>query len=368
MIKTYVWEPGVNGIEARDFARELRGTPELETISDLLDAHDRLIWLDLERPSPEDLRLVAEEFGFHELAVEDAGKRHQRPKIEEYESFYFLVVYAVRPAGSATHAAAEPAAEEDEVTQARRRQVQLSTGSFILDEISCFVGERYLVTVHDAPIPYLDQTLDRWRRNRKAIAEGIGVLLYTILDGVVDGYFPILDDILERAEALQETIFVGIDGGQAFDMQSLFELKRDLLALRRVLVPERDVFLVLARQNISLFDRAVNRYFQDVYDHVVRITETMDVYQDLLTNALEAYLSLVSNKLTVQSNQLNQVMKTLTSLTLIFIVPTLIAGIYGMNFEHMPELRWRYGYVWALGLMAATGSALFVYFRRKHWL
>jgi len=353
VITTLVWEPQADGRAGQEQVRELRDLAELETISDLLAAGDRLIWLDLERPSPEELRLVAEEFGFHELAIEDAAARHQRPKIEAYDTFSFLVLYAAlpgppeaRPAGRAPAAAGAP---------------PFLPSTFALHEISFFIGDRYLVTVHDAPVPYLAQSLERWRRNRRVIAEGIGVLLYSLLDGIVDGYFPILDQTVERVEEMEEALFVGVEQGRPYDMRTLFKIKKDLLALRRVVVPARDVLLVLARQDLPLFDGRVSHYFQDVYDHVVRIVDAIDLYQDLLTNALESYLSLVSN-------QLNQVMKTLTALTVILMVVALVAGIYGMNFQVMPELGWRLGYAWALGLMAVLSGALFVYFRRKGWL
>lgn len=358
MIKTLVWEPGSDGPLTQEAARELHDLAELQTISDLLAAESRLIWLDLERPSPEELRLVAEEFGFHPLAVEDAANRHQRPKIDQYDSFYFLVLYVALP-GAPVPAPADAS---------QTRVLQLPTSTFALHEISFFIGDRFLVTVHEAPINYLAEGLERWGHNRRAIAEGIGVLLYSLLDRIVDGYFPILDEILERAEDEQEKVFVGVDQGETYDMRGLFTIKRDIFALRRVLTPERDMFLVLARGELPLFDPSVNRYFQDVYDHLVRITETMDVYQDLVTNALEAYLSLISNRLTVQSNQLNQVMKTLTALTVMLMAPALVAGVYGMNFQLMPELGWRYGYAWAVGLMALIVGGIFLYFKRRGWL
>ena len=171
-----------------------------------------------------------------------------------------------------------------------------------------------------------------------------------------------LDDIVERVETLEENLFAEVvTKGKTYDMRSLFQIKKDLLHLRRVIAPERDSLLVLARQEIPLFDRKVAVYFQDVYDHVVRVTDAIDIYQDLLTNALESYLSLVSNNL-------NQVMKTLTSLTVILAVPTVIAGIYGMNFDNMPELKWEHGYFYALALMLTSVVLVFVYFRRKRWI
>ena len=357
MLKTLVWE-GYNaeaeGVATTGAAGAAGATGnnghfrELEDpsqISDCLKAGDQLIWLDLTAPTPEEMALVAEEFSLHPLAVEDAGKGNQRPKIESYEQFYFMVVYAI-----------------EQIEEAGRDGKQVATGRFRIQEVDLFIGERYLITVHRAPLPFVEGMRERWRRNSQAINEGIGVLVYTLLDGIVDEYFPVLDSIIERVEELEEVLFTGVvHEGRTYDMRSLFQIKRDLLNLRRVIAPERDALLVLARQEIHLFDRKIAVYFQDVYDHVVRVTDSIDIYQDLLTNALESYLSLVNNNL-------NQVMKTLTSLTVILVVPTLIAGIYGMNFENMPELHWEFGYPFALLLMAISAGVLFTYFRRKRWL
>jgi magnesium transporter len=299
--------------------------------------------------------------------VEDAAKHSQRPKIDEYDTFYLMVVFGIEPVGplgstaDATSAVQSAAAAVDQQAT-RERRTPLSPVRFKLHEIDLFVGERFLITVHETALPLVDQMAERWRHNSRVINEGIGVLLYTLLDSIVDAYFPILDDVVERVSDLEERLFTGPAGrDKASGTRGLFQLKRDLLQLRRVIAPERDALLVLTRQEVPLFDRTVAVYFQDVYDHVVRVTDAIDVYQDLLTSALDSYLSMVSN-------DLNQVMKTLTSVTVILIVPTLIAGIYGMNFDQIPELHWGYGYPFALVVMAVSVVALFTYFRRKGWI
>lgn len=348
MLKTLVWEGyhrGADGMIRGNSNGHFREIEDPADISDCVTREDYLIWVDLTSPTPEELALVAKEFNLHPLAVEDAAKQSQRPKIDEYETFYLMVVFAIEAAiGPGSGGAALP------------------TGKYRTQEIDLFIGQRFLITVHPLALPYMEQMLESWRHNSRAIDEGIGVLVYTLLDGIVDAYFPVLDGIIERVEELEEVLFTGVvHQGKTYDMRSLFQIKRDLLQLRRLIAPERDALLVLTRQEIHLFDRKVALYFQDIYDHVVRVTDQIDIYQDLLTNALESYLSLVSNNL-------NQVMKTLTSLTVILVVPTLIAGIYGMNFDNMPELRWEYGYPFALGLMALSAVTLFLYFRRKGWI
>src|SRR5688572_8764846 len=350
MLKTLVWG-GYHRNEDGSIAHATHGAGHFRELDDpseistCLNAGNQLIWLDLADPSEDELNLIAQEFNLHPLAMEDAAKGNQRPKIDDYEHFYFMVVFAL-----------------EQIEEPGRDGRPVPTGRFRIQEVDLFIGERFLITAHRAPLPFLDDMRERWRKNSQAINEGIGVLVYTMLDGIVDEYFPVLDSIIERVEELEEVLFTGVvHQGRMYDMRSLFQIKRDLLNLRRVIAPERDALLVLARQEIHLFDRKIAVYFQDVYDHVVRVTDSIDIYQDLLTNALESYLSLVNNNL-------NQVMKTLTSLTVMLVVPTLIAGIYGMNFDNMPELRWDFGYPFALLLMALSAGSLFMYFRRKRWL
>ncbi|HEX2036616.1 MAG TPA: magnesium/cobalt transporter CorA [Chloroflexota bacterium] len=313
-------------------------------IGELLRKPDRYLWLDLTAPTADELQLIAEEFSLHPLAVEDAAKHSQRPKIEGYENFYLMVVFAIEQSK-----AAAPGSAADE-------------NGLSVHEIDLFIGERFLISVHESPLPYFEEIADRWRHNQRVIDEGIGVLVYTILDGIVDAYFPILDEVVEEIEAVEEALFAEeTRGRRTYEVRDLFLIKKQLLQIRRVVAPERDALLVLARQEVPLFDRKVALYFQDVYDHVVRLTEAIDVYQELLTNVLDSYLAVISNNL-------NQVMKTLTALTVILMVPTLIAGIYGMNFDHMPELRWQYGYPVALGVMVLSGFLLFLFFRRRGWI
>jgi magnesium transporter len=334
---------GGNGAGLPPFCSELDDPTQ---ISDLLASPGHYLWLDLTNPSREELRLIAEEFSLHPLAVEDAAEQSQRPKIEQYDGFYLMVIFAITTD-------AGPAADDFAGTRVR------------LHEIDLFIGERFLISVHEEPFPLFEALADRWRHNRRVLDEGIGVLVYTLLDAVVDAYFPILDGIVDRIESLEEALFAGSEprrgATESVDVRELFRVKKDLLQMRRVVAPERDSLLVLTRQEARLFDRRIALYFQDVYDHVLRLTDTIDTYQDLLTNALDSYLAIVSNNL-------NQVMKTLTALTVILMVPTLIAGVYGMNFEQMPELGWTFGYPLALGMMGLTAGGLFIFFRRRGWI
>jgi magnesium transporter len=179
-----------------------------------------------------------------------------------------------------------------------------------------------------------------------------------LLDAIVDGYFPIVDQISDRIEDLESLIF---DHYRREVQEQIFALKKDLLAVRRVLAPERDMMNVLLRPGSPVFGEATVAYFQDVYDHILRIMDAVDTDRDLLSSALDAFLS-------VTSNRLNQTMKTLTASSIILMTMTLVAGVYGMNFVHMPELDWKLGYAWALGVMVALGAGLIVVFRRIDWI
>jgi magnesium transporter len=303
----------------------------LEHISEVIEQKDSLLWIDVTSPSTGELRLINEEFGFHPLALEDATKRHQRPKVEFYKDFVFIVFYAL------------------ELVDDRPRT----------QEFALFVGRNYLVTVHDTEsTDTIRDTAQRWRENVTwRGTRSIGVLVHALLDAVVDDYFPVVDRIAERIEDLEAKIF---DHFEHQAQQEIFALKKDLLAVRRVLAPERDVLNVLVRRDSPVFGDEVVTYFQDVYDHVLRVTEAIDSSRELLSTSLDAFLS-------VSSHRLNQVVKTLTASSIILMSVTLIAGIYGMNFVHMPELDWQLGYPLALGLMLLVGGGLLLLFRRMNW-
>lgn len=293
---------------------------------------NNLVWVDLDCPTSEEIDVLRREFGFHELAIEDAAKRGQRPKLDSYEDFYLMVLYAV----------------------------SFDESSLRIDEheLDIFVGKNYIVTSHEGAIRELDEVARRWERNSSLLVPSVGVLLYSLIDNLVDDYLPILDRISEHIEEVEETIFECYDSAA---QARIFALRKELLHLRRVLGPERDVMLQISRREMSVLDESTAVYFQDVYDHVLRATESVDLYRDLLNSALDSYLS-------VSSNNLNVIFRTLTSVSIILMSLSLIAGVYGMNFENMPELRTRYGYYVVLSVMAMIATGLIIFFRRKRWL
>jgi magnesium transporter len=303
-----------------------------DEIDQLINQPNTFLWLDLQNPQEHSIELLRQEFKFHALSIEDATRHHERPKLEAFDSYYFMVFYALS------------------YDDAQRRLAGQSIGLFI--------GSNYIVSVHQHEINAIDDTIKRWQANTAEFGQDSGALLYSLLDAIVDDYFPVIDQLAERVEDIEEQIFERFSEDA---LQEVFGLKRDLLQVRRIVAPERDVLNVLIRREVPIFDRNSILYLQDVYDHIVRITDSIDTYRDLLSSALDAFLS-------VQSNRLNQVVKVLTITSIVLMTDALIAGIYGMNFDFMPELRWQYGYPFALGLMLVLDVALVLFFRWRQWL
>ena len=304
----------------------------LAQISDVLGREGTLLWVDAQQPQLDEIALLQEEFGLHPLAIEDATIRHERPKVEQFDGFLLIVFYVL---------------QYEEVDQ-----------SLAWHQISIFAGRNYVLTLHNAGLPELDAICNRWKTNHAQLkTHAPGILVYAMLDAMVDGYLPIIDNVSERIDAIEDSVFEKFDTEA---LQQIFHLKRDLLTMRKILTPERDVLNTLMRRDTPVYNDEAARYFQDVYDHLLRVLDSVDTFRDLLSSALESYLS-------VQSNRMNQVMKTLTASSIILMTMSLIAGIYGMNFRHMPELGWGSGYYLALGLMAVVALGLGIAFKKRDW-
>jgi magnesium transporter len=301
-------------------------------ISELRALDHNVVWADVSDPTSRDFEDLAEEFGFHHLSIEDCQNEHQRPKVEEYAGYYFIVLYE-----------AELAGPQDRLE---------------LRELNIFLGKNYLVTVHSRPIRAIETARRLWHEWTDRSDQGAGLLAYLLIDGIVDDYLPLLDIISERMDDLEDSIF---GEWRPESIEEIFSIKKKLLYLRRSITPLRDVFNTLLRREQPIFPRETHVYFQDVFDHLIRVADTIDTLRDMLGSTMDAYLS-------VSGNRMNQVMKRLTSISTILMSVTLIAGIYGMNFALMPELRWRYGYVYALLSMVVVGLALYVYLKKVKWL
>lgn len=306
----------------------------IEQASAVKDNPGAVLWLDLHSPSQQELDTLRQEFHLHPLAIEDASHEHQRPKIEEYENFYFVVFYSVC--------------------------LKKNHEGLDIAELDMFLGENYLITIHYHTVPELDEAERRWTRNVKQLEWGVGVLLYSLLDALVDGYFPAVDELADRIEELEDSLFSRRER-QNVVTQKLLELKKEFLPLRRIVTPERDVLNNLTNRDSPIFEKHTLVYFRDIYDHISRLTDALDLYRDQLSTTMDANLSIISN-------DLNVVMRTLTSASIILMVDSLLAGIWGMNFVFIPELRLHYGYFGALALMALISIILLFVFKRLKWL
>jgi magnesium transporter len=291
-----------------------------------------LVWVDVIHPTPDELATLEAEFGIHEVALEglQAGER-QRPKVEQYQDQVLLVFYGA----------------------------QVGTGDrpTRLFEVDLVAGQDYLITSHGGAPVDPGPIAHRVKARPELAREGAGYLLYVALDELVDTFFPALDLIGERLVEVEEAVLAGDTDVQG----RILDIRKELIALRRVVGPMRDAMVVLLRRDLGVFSAEAQRYLQDVYDHLIRLSESVEDYQEVLAGTLDA-------NATMASNRVNTVARNLAAYAAIFAVVTMISGIYGMNFHHMPELGWRYGYAWAVGLMVASAGALWVYFKRKGWL
>jgi magnesium transporter len=304
----------------------------IDQIQGVLARSDHFIWLGLYEPDQALLRRVQQQFGLHDLAIEDAVNAHQRPKLEVYDGSLFVVL----------------------------RTAHLTPGRELeFGETHVFVGHNYVITVRHGSLRSHIGVRHRCETTPYLLAKGPGYVLYSVMDFVVDQYLPIVQGLEEEVEALEEIVLDNPAGSDA--TARTYRLKRDALALRRAVSPLVDVCNRLMRFDLPIIPEDTRPYFRDVYDHVMRLNEAIDAQRELLTTALEAHLSLMS---VAQ----NEHMRRITAWAAMIAVPTMIAGVYGMNFTHMPELQWEYGYYLSLGVMALASAALFLGFRRSGWL
>jgi magnesium transporter len=295
---------------------------------------DHFFWLDLTSPGAHELGQLHELFGFHPLALEDSEHFGQRPKLDNYGDYIFLVFY-----GAWRHSAEDPEP---------------------LREVHLFITGQYLVTVHREPLPALDQ--QRAQLDGRVL-HSEQFLLYRVLDALVDSFFPILAGIDDEIDDLEAAV---LDDPTEEQLQRLFSLKRQLLAMRKVITPQRDLFASSVDQIADLPGLELDErdYFRDVYDHLIRISDLIDSYRDLLSGATDLYLSTVSNRQ-------NDVMKQLTVIATIFLPLGFITGFFGQNFgylvTHLITPEWTF-WVIGVGSMLATCLGLLVFFRRKGWV
>lgn len=293
---------------------------------------DGFIWLGLHEPSRDELAKVKDAFGLHELAIEDAYKAHQRPKLEVYGDSLFMVLKTARYL------------DEYETVE--------------FGEIQVFVGEDHIVVVRHGDASELGRVRRMVEERPDLLEHGPSVVLHAIVDRIVDDYFPVLDGIDDDITEVEDEVF---SDSSHNPVERIYMLKREVIGMHRAAVPLLAPMQVLADRQVPLLHESVGEYFRDVADHLLRVNDQIETFNDLLSSVLEANLTRVQVKQ-------NEDMKRMAAYAAIFAASTVIAGIYGMNFERMPELGWGFGYPFAIGLMASVAAGLFFYFRRKGWL
>lgn len=296
-----------------------------------LEQRDHFVWIALKDPEPQELAALQDEFSLHELAVEDAQKGHQRPKIEEYGSSLFVVLHLIEPSGS-----------------------DLQTG-----EVAIFVGPQYIVSVRrDAQLGFAD-VRRRCELEPELLQHGPAYVLYALMDTVVDRYFPVIGHLTAEIEEIEERIFAGQT--TRTQIEALYSLKRKLMTLDHATQPLLEVAGKLHGGRVPPICSGLQEYFRDVFDHLLRLKQSIDNLRDMVATAISVNLSLI----TLQENE---VTKRLAAYAALVAVPTAIAGVYGMNFNEMPELRWRFGYPAVLAVMAAIDFYLVYRFRKAKWM
>lgn len=292
---------------------------------------DCFVWLALKEPEGAELDALMDEFDLHPLAVEDARHGHQRPKIEEYGHSLFVVLHPV----------------------------EVVDGDLQTGEVAVFVGSDYVITVRRGMREGFADVRARSEREPQLLKHGPVFVLYALMDAVVDRYFPVLDSLAEEVEDIEERIFAG--QSTQVHVEALYGLKRKLMTLRHATEPLLESTAKLHGGRVPSVCSGLQEYFRDVSDHLLRVSQGIDNLRDMVTTAIQVNLSLI----TIQETE---VTKRLAACAALVAVPTLIAGVYGMNFEHMPELAWRYGYLLAISAMVAIDAYLFYRFRKSAWL
>ena len=314
----------------------------VETLNKLRADPEVTIWLDLQEPTDVEARVLSEVFHFHPLAIEDTLQDYGHPKIDTFDDHVFIIVHGI-----------------DFAKLDLKKSLDVCTA-----ELDVFFGARYLVTHH------ADSSLKSIRQLHLAV-EDPGHrpwtpvrLLHYVLDRLVDNFLPVMDEIGAKIEDLEDQI---VHKPTPALLETVLEAKKSVLRIRRMTAHQRLILESLARGHLELIPRESLAFFRDIYDHFVRIADLAEAYREGAQSAVEAYLSISANKT-------NEIMKVLTQISTVMLPLTFIAGIYGMNFEVMPELKWGaesghpYGYLFAIGLMATTAIALLVWFRRRRWL
>jgi len=319
----------VIAVISHDPAGGARENLPLDQVPALLKDRTRVIWIDLTAPSKEEMTRLTSWLPLHPLALEDCESRRHHPKIDDYGEYLFILTHGVDPESSAR--------------EFRTRQLGI------------FLGPNYLVTYHKQRSRSAEHALESLRKNPRVIGAGPGSVLYNILEHQIDLYFPVLDQFAVTVDAIERSIFTD---ATSRILQEVFDFKKAIMRLRRIAGHQREILARLTRREFPIVDEATVLNMRNVYDHLVRITDFTDTYRELVSDALQAHLSIVSNRT-------NEIMRLLMVFATLFLPLTFIVGVYGMNFPGMPETHWKHGYLYVWCLMSVVAAGLYLYFRRR---
>ncbi|CAN5483231.1 magnesium/cobalt transporter CorA [soil metagenome] len=306
-----------------------------EKLPELLANPDNLIWVDMEAPTPADDKILADIFHFHPLTIEDARMTRNQPKVEAFPDYLFFIVHGVK------------------VDETNSR-------NFVTKELDGYLGKNFVATYHHENFLSIDKVKQQVRSSAFVCGRGADYLLHQILDELIDLYLPLVDDFDNTINEIEERVFRTKKANNLI-LEEILDLKRSVARLRRITSRQLNVLYRIAHGEFPLIEEQHLPFYRDVYDHLQRVTDLSESYRDLISGLLDIQFSVVSNRT-------NEVMKVLTIFSAIILPLSLIAGIYGMNFDNMPELHTRNGYFITLALMFIVGIGLLIYFLRKGWI
>ncbi|HMF58592.1 MAG TPA: magnesium/cobalt transporter CorA [Pyrinomonadaceae bacterium] len=318
----------------RDGESKVEEGVNIEQLPELLKDSRAIIWVDMEAPTEADDRVLLDVFHFHPLTVEDCRANRHNPKIEEFTDYIYFILHGVL--------------------------TDSGPDRFNTVELDGFLGPNYVVTYHHERFASIDKVKQSVRSSPIACQRGADFLLHQIIDNIVDDYLPVMDVFDEKINKLEEDIFKAQRPDNRV-LEQILNLKRSVLRLRRISARQMDVLYRMSHGQFKLIRSEVLPFYRDIFDHIGRVTDLAENYRDVIGSSLEAYLSVVSNRL-------NEIMKVLTIFSAIMLPLTFIAGVYGMNFENMPELHSRYGYYAVWAIMIFVAAFMLLYFRRKDWI
>ena len=318
----------------RDGADHVEEGITVDQLPELLKDDKSVVWVDMERPSEADDNILLNIFHVHPLTVEDCRENRHYPKIEEFAGYLYLIVHGVR--------------------------ADTNPDRFTTIELDAFLGPNHVITYHHDEFRSINAVKQLLRTSPIACKRGSAYLLHQILDRIVDFYSPVLDDFDQRIDELEADIFTATRPNKEI-LSEIMNIKRSVLRLRRISVKQMDILLRISRGEFDLIPDSLLPFYRDIYDHFVRVTDLAESYRDLITGLLDAHLSVVSNRL-------NEVMKVLTIFSAIMLPLTFIVGVYGMNFDNMPELHSRYGYFVVIGVMVVVALGMLGFFWKRGWL